>query len=460
MFQVHGVDGEGAVVLRRKLIRRRLLGFFGKLDACLVGIEACGTAHYWARELIGLGHEVRLMPPSDVKPYVKRQKNDMADAEAICEAVTRPSMRFVPVKSPAQQSVMVLHRTRSILIRQRTQLSNAIRGHMGEFGLAAAVGRQGLQTLIAVIADPADERLPQEARGCLSLLVDQLRLVNEQILETDRLIRTSARASEVGRRSMEIPGVGPLLASARVATIADPNAFRSGRNLAAWIGLVPRQTSSGGKERLSGITKQGDRYLRQMLVVGALAVVRYAVRNGTRRPWLVQLLARRTPKVAAVALANKTARMVWAIMTRGERYREPAAAERSGPAARCGPPTWEGRTRCHATAGRYRKTGQPICAKAPRARAFGRDPSSRKALWPAVMRTASTGRTHGRTDQAQQSVRSPLPTESRPHMARRAPPAVPGFGDTGKQLTLAFGRSEWKRRRVHDAQNATAKGPT
>ena len=177
-----------------------------------------------------------------------------------------------------------------------------------------------------MIADPADERVPQEARGCLSLLVDQLRLMNEQILETDRLIRTSARATEVGRRLMEIPGVGPLLASALVATIADPKAFRSGRNLAAWIGLVPRQNSSGGKERLGGITKQGDRYLRQMLVVGALAVVRYAVRNGTRRPWLVQLLARRTPKVAAVALANKTARMVWAIMTSGERYREPAAA--------------------------------------------------------------------------------------------------------------------------------------
>ncbi|MGU3455843.1 IS110 family transposase [Brevundimonas sp. M1A4_2e] len=326
VFQVHGVDAEGGVIIRQKLTRARLLKFFEKLSPCLIGIEACGTAHHWARELIGLGHDVRLMPPSYVKPYVKRQKNDMADAEAICEAVTRPTMRFVPVKSPEQQSVMVLHRTRSILIRQRIQISNAIRSHMAEFGLAAAVGRQGLHSLIEVVHDPADKRVPVEAKGCLAMLAAQLRLVNEQVLETDRLIRTNARSTEVGRRLMEIPGVGPLLASALVGTIADPRAFKTGRNLAAWIGLVPKQNSSGGKERLGGITKQGDRYLRQMLVVGALAVVRYAVRNGTRRPWLVQLLARRTPKVAAVALANKTARMVWAIMTSGERYREPLAA--------------------------------------------------------------------------------------------------------------------------------------
>ncbi|WP_287105785.1 IS110 family transposase [Brevundimonas sp.] len=326
VFQVHGVDAEGGVVIRQKLTRARLLKFFGKLAPCLVGIEACGTSHHWARELIELGHDVRLMPPSYVKPYVKRQKNDMADAEAICEAVTRPTMRFVPVKSPEQQSVMVLHRTRSILIRQRIQISNAIRSHMAEFGMAAAVGRQGLQALIAIVEDSSDVRVPGEARGCLGMLAAQLRLVNDQILDTDRLIRTNARSTEVGRRLMEIPGVGPLLASALVGTITDPKAFKTGRNLAAWIGLVPRQNSSGGKERLGGITKQGDRYLRQMLVVGALAVVRYAVRNGTRRPWLVQLLARRTPKVAAVALANKTARMVWAIMTSGERYREPLAA--------------------------------------------------------------------------------------------------------------------------------------
>ena len=326
VFQVHGVDAEGVVVIRQKLTRARLLSFFAKLEPCLVGIEACGASHHWARELTRLGHQARLMPPSYVKPYLKRQKNDMADAEAICEAVTRPTMRFVPVKSPEQQGVMVLHRTRLVMTRQRTQLSNAIRGHMAEFGLTAAIGREGLGKLIAVILDGADERLTREARVCLTMLVDQLRLVNVQILENDRLIRTNARATEVGRRLMEIPGVGPLLASAMVAAVADPAAFKTGRNLAAWIGLVPRQNSSGGKERLGGITKQGDRYLRQMLVVGALAVVRYAQRNGTRRPWLLQLLARRTPKVAAVALANKNARMIWAIMTSGERYREPQPA--------------------------------------------------------------------------------------------------------------------------------------
>jgi transposase len=235
-------------------------------------------------------------------------------------------MRFVPVKSPEQQSVMVLHRTRLILTRQRTQLSNAIRGHMSEFGLIAPVGRNGLKTLMEIVADREDARVPVDARGCLTMLAEQLDLINEQILESDRRILANARSTDVGRRLMEIPGVGPVLASAVVATVADPAVFKSGRNLAAWVGLVPRQNSSGGKERLGGITKQGDRYLRQLLVIGALAVVRFAVRNGTRRPWLVQLLSRRTPKVAAVALANKNARMMWAIMTSGERYREPLAA--------------------------------------------------------------------------------------------------------------------------------------
>ena len=325
VFQVHGVNGAGEVAVRRQLRRAQVLAFFAKLPPCLIGIEACATAHHWARELAALGHKVRLMPPSYVKPYVKRQKNDAADAEAICEAVTRPTMRFVEVKSPEQQSVMVLHRVRLTLMRQRILLSNTIRAHMAEFGLVAPIGREGLQSLIQLI-EARDPRVPEEARICLEFLVAQLRLVNLQVLETDRKIRTNARATEVSRRLMTIPGVGPLLASALVATVAEPKAFKSGRNLAAWIGLVPKQNSSGGKERLGGITKQGDRYLRQLMVVGALAVVRYAERHGTRRPWLVQLLAKRPTKVATVALANKIARIAWAIMTSGESYREPEPA--------------------------------------------------------------------------------------------------------------------------------------
>jgi len=326
VFQVHGVDAGGAVVIQRRLMRSRLLAFFAKLPACLVGMEACAAAHHWGRELQKLGHLVRLMPPRYVKPYVKRQKNDAADAEAICEAVTRPNMRYVEIKTCEQQATLVLHRVRLMLTRQRVQLSNAIRGHMAEYGLVAPVGRNGLQRLIAVIDDPDDARVPAVARASLAPLVRQLGLVNDQVLENDRLVRASARSTELGHRLMEMPGVGPVLASAVVATVPDPTAFKSGRDLAAWIGLVPRQNSSGGKEKLGGITKQGDRYLRQLLVAGALAVIRYAQRHGTRRPWLMHLLARRAPKVAAVALANKMARMIWAMMVTGERYREPNVA--------------------------------------------------------------------------------------------------------------------------------------
>ena len=312
VFQVHGIDASGVVLVRRRLSRARVLEFFEKLPRCLVGIEACNTSHHWARTLGALGHDVRLMPAQYVKPYVKRGKNDAADAEAICEAVTRPTMRFVAVKSPEQQSVMMLHRVRLMLNRQRTQLSNAMRAHMSEFGVVAPIGRLGLDRLLAVVADRDDPRLPAEARICLEMLAAQLDVVRVQILENDRLVRASARQTDVGRRLMEIPGVGPLLASAFVASIGDAKMFKSGRDVAAWIGLVPRQNSSGGKERLGSISRAGNRYLRQMLVVGAMAVIRHA--------------ERRAKKVAAVALANKTARMVWALMTSGERYRDPTVA--------------------------------------------------------------------------------------------------------------------------------------
>ncbi len=326
VFQVHGVDGAGQVVIRRQLKRRYVLAFFEKLPACLVGIEACASSHHWSRELKALGHTVRLMPPAYVKPYVKRQKNDATDAEAICEAVTRANMRFVATKTPEQQSGLMLHRTRHLFIRQQTAVINVIRAHLAEFGIVAPVGRKGVEELLDVVADPADKRVPAIARACLAALGAQLRRLKEQILEFDRMIMAWHRSQEASRRLDAIPGVGPVLATALVASVADPKAFRSGRNFSAWIGLVPKQHSSGGKDRLGSISKQGDRYLRSLFMAGALAVIRYARTHGTRhRPWLTALLARRPTKIAAIALANKMARMVWAMMARGERYKEPIA---------------------------------------------------------------------------------------------------------------------------------------
>jgi transposase len=324
VFQVHGVDVAGAVVVRKRVNRARVLEYFGELSPCLVGIEACPSAHHWGRELQALGHTVRLIPPIYVKAYLKRSKNDANDAAAICEAVTRPSMRFVPIKTIEQQTALMLHRTRQLLVRQRTMLSNALRGHLAELGIVSAKGRNGTAELLSIVADGADGRVSPAVRGILDVLARQYDVIGTEIVSIDKSIVALHRACEASRRLAEIPGIGPIGATALVAEIGDWKTFSSGRSLAAWIGLVPKQHSTGGKDRLGSITKQGNRYLRWLLVVGAMAVIRYARKHGTqRRPWLGRIMERRPTKVAAVALANKIARMAWAIMIRGERYKEP-----------------------------------------------------------------------------------------------------------------------------------------
>ncbi len=327
VFQVHGVDAEGRTVTRKRLSRSQVLPFFAKLTRCRIGLEACGSAHHWARELAALGHEVRLMPAAYVKPYVKRGKNDAADAAAICEAMSRPSMRFVPVKSVEQQSVLMVHRARDLLVRQRTMLVNALRAHLAELGIVAAQGIARTAALIAVVSDQSDARVPPLARMALQALITQFRDVQARIEGLEAELVAWCRRNDVSRRLATIPGVGPITATAIAATVTDPSDFRSGRQFAAWLGLVPRQNSSGGKQRLGGISKQGDRYIRRLLVVGARTVIRYARgKTPVGAPWIMALLGRRPGLVVAVALANKTARIAWAILARGGVYRPPAAA--------------------------------------------------------------------------------------------------------------------------------------
>jgi len=327
VFQVHGIDAKEKVVMRKQLRRSQVIAFFSALPPCLIGMEACATAHYWARELRKLGHEVRLMPAKDVKAYLKRNKNDAADAEAICEAVRRPTMRFVQIKSAEQQGQLMQHRTRDVLIRQRTQIINALRAHLAELGIVAAQGDTGVNELRAIVADDRNERLPIDARASVIVLAAQLEALQTLIGSIEKRIKMQHRSNETSQRVETIPGIGVLGASAIVATVADPTIFRSGRDFAAWIGLVPRQDSTGGKQKLGPISKQGDRYLRRILIVGAIAVLRRAQGNPGKYPWLTQLLARRPFKVVAVALANKMARTAWALMAHGGTYRAPELAE-------------------------------------------------------------------------------------------------------------------------------------
>ena len=323
VFQVHGIAADGTVLIRRQLRRGEVLKFFASVPACLVGMEACATAHYWAREIAALGHTVKLMPPAYVKPYVKRGKTDAADAEAICEAVTRPTMRFVAVKTIDQQAALMLHKTRDLLVRQRTMLVNGLRGHLGEFGIIAAKGPGGVTAVIEAL-HAAQDRLPELARLALHGIVEQLRQLGTEIAQLEERILAWHRASEVSRRLATIPGIGPITASAIAAAVPDATLFRSGRQFAAWLGLTPKAHSSGGKERQVGISKQGDGYLRRLLVVGATAVMRFARQDNASRSWATKLLERKPAKLAAVALANKTARIAWVVMTRGESYAAPA----------------------------------------------------------------------------------------------------------------------------------------
>lgn len=323
-FQAHGVDAEGRVVVRRQLRRKQVRDFFAGLAPCLIGMEACGTAHFWARELIAMGHEVKIMPPSYVKAYVRRGKTDAADAAAICEAVTRPHMRFVPIKTEDQQAVLMLHKARELLVRQHTMLTNAIRGHMAELGMIAPRGSRKIQDLVAVIQESEDQSIPALARAALQPLVHQMQTLDGQINLLDREIMAWHKTNETSRRLATIPGIGFITASAIAATTPDPSFFRCGREFAAWLGLTPRQNSTGGKERLGRISKKGNTYIRRLLVTGATSMLRYArAKTAPGADWVNGLLQRRPARFVTVAMANKTARIAWAVMAREENFRVP-----------------------------------------------------------------------------------------------------------------------------------------
>jgi transposase len=327
IFQVHGIGDAGEVIVRKALRRSQVLPFFAKLPPCLVGIEACGTSHHWARELIKHGHEVRLMPPAYVKPYVKRGKTDANDAEAICESVTRPTMRFVPIKTPDQQAALALHRTRDLLVKQRTQLVNMIRGLLAEFGIEMARGLHHALTLAKQLADGDTADVPELAKRVVTSLAHQVGAVQAQLATLEKELIGWHRSNELSQRLTTIPGVGVITATALAASVSQPERFRSGRQFAASLGLTPLQNSSGGKERMGRISKMGDRYLRRLLVIGMTSLVRRArTAPASVDPRIPAMLERRPARVVTVAAANRTARVAWAIMTKGGTYRKPTTA--------------------------------------------------------------------------------------------------------------------------------------
>jgi transposase len=327
VFQVHGIDAAGRVVVRKALRRSQVLPFFTKLPPCLVGLEACGTSHHWARELTRLGHDVRLMPPAYVKPYVKRGKTDANDAEAICEAVTRPTMRFVPVKSPEQQAALALHRTRDLLVKQRTQLVNMIRGLLAEFGIEMARGLHHALELAKRLVDGRAPDVPELAQRVVTGLAQQIGNLQAQLATLEKELLAWHRSNELSQRLATIPGVGIISATALAASVTEPERFRSGRQFAASLGLTPLQNSSGGKERMGRISRMGDRYLRRLLVVGMTSLIRRArTAPASVDPRIPALLQRRPARVVTVAAANRTARVAWAIMTKGGTYQKPVMA--------------------------------------------------------------------------------------------------------------------------------------
>jgi transposase len=327
VFQAHGADARGQQLFSRRITRGKVLAFFEDQPRCLVALEACGGAHHWARELTRMGHDVRLIPPAYVKPFVKRQKNDASDAEAICEAAQRPNMRFVAVKSEEQQASALVFRTRDLLVRQRTQTINAIRGHMAEYGWVAPRGPSWVTKLGDLMEGEVGASLPPAAQAMFRVMLAMLEELNRQVAALDKEIARRAREDEAARRLMTIPGIGPITATAIVALAPPPETFRRGRDFAAWLGLTPRQRSTGGKTRLGRTSKMGERTLRRLLIIGSSTVVKYASRRGAPEgSWLAGMLARKPRMLVTVAQANKTARIVWALLMKNETYRAPVAA--------------------------------------------------------------------------------------------------------------------------------------